>query len=61
MNYNDYDYIYRYICSICVIGVELRSKHPIPVGKDPMCLCNKKMKINSYIGPTNSKMYREEK
>jgi len=59
MNYNDYHHLYRYVCNDCMIGIELRSETSIPLGKDPLCLCEKTMKMTSYFGPVGVSMYRE--
>ncbi len=56
MNHNDYDRIYRYVCNLCTVGIEVRSKNAIP--HDPVCpVCNKTINMTSYIGPTGERMY----
>jgi hypothetical protein len=57
MNYNNYSHLYRYICDDCVVSIELRSKFPIPINKEPICFCYKKMTMSSYFGPNGVPMY----
>jgi hypothetical protein len=56
MNHNDYDRIYRYVCDLCTIGIEVRSRDAIP--HDPVCLvCGNKITMTSYFGPTGEAMH----
>lgn len=56
MNHNDYGRHYRYVCDLCTVGIEVRSKDAIP--HDPVCLvCNKEIKMTSYFGPSEQAMY----